>query len=80
MTIRQFRVESDIPMVKDRNQYPFGDMEVGDSFLFGGEQKDAQRVRVAANTWGVRQEPRPRFTVRKAPLEGENAFRCWRVV
>jgi hypothetical protein len=64
-----YKIEKGIPIAK--NGYPFGEMEVGDSFL--AEAKLLQRVRFAASKFG--KDHNKKFATRQVP-EG---VRVWRV-
>ena len=68
-----FVIEKGIPVAKarGRKKYPFGDMEVGDSFLADMSQR--QRLANAACFYGKRNNCR--FTVRAV----EGGIRVWRV-
>jgi len=42
MATASFKVERDIPPPPSRSKYPFGEMEVGDSFLVPGIKTSAE--------------------------------------
>lgn len=54
------------------NKYPFGEMEVGDSFKF--PKSEIYKIRTAASFYGKRKNKK--FTVRKINNE---EFRVWRI-
>lgn len=64
------KVDKNIPFPTSR--YPFGDMEVGDSFLLPTEVRRAS-VHSLAIRFG--RDKGIKFSIRKTP-EG---FRCWRI-
>jgi len=70
------KIDSGIKLMKDEgrgrpNKYPFGEMEVGDSFPV--PEGDGFRSRCAASAYGKRYSMK--FSVRKY----EGGYRCWRV-
>ena len=68
-----FKIDKKIPLPNSisRNNYPFSEMEVGDSFEVGPE--DINRIRPAATWYGKRHKMK--FAVRHYA----GAFRCWRL-
>lgn len=74
----EVKIEKGIPIPKTRgrkNEYPFNEMEVGDSFFIDGDDKEASRVRVSFCQMKRRNKNfKKKFTVRKV----EGGFRCWR--
>lgn len=56
----------------DRRSYPFGEMEIGDSFVFEG---DRNRIGSAVSYAASRSKDGRKYTVRK---ESETTFRVWR--
>lgn len=52
-------------------KYPFGDMQIGDSFAVNGDIRT--RLVSAASRYGARNNKK--FSIRK---DGD-AFRCWRI-
>lgn len=79
-----FQIEKDVPVPKRkfRGKYPFGEMEVGDSFLVPADDEGATyipkyrrpRVAGAIRTYSARHGKR--FTYRR--LE-DNSVRVWRI-
>lgn len=71
-----FDVNSDVPMPRARNAWriELDKLEVGDSFLFDGTDKDIAyfRVSVGRSARALKKE----FTVRADPFSG---VRCWRI-
>jgi hypothetical protein len=73
-----YTIEKNIPMPPQekrehaKRKYPFNQMEVGDSFLVGKENRE--KTRIACFNEGVRKKKL--FKVTK-DLEGE--IRCWRL-
>lgn len=62
-----------IPMSRSRSRvYPFGEMEVGDSFLIKYGDKDVRTMYSSASYYGKRNSKK--FTIRQTP-EG---IRVWR--
>lgn len=66
------KVDSDIPVPPQREEYPFLEMEVGDSF----EVKLAKRESVQTIASGIKRTTGKRFTVRKVDSD---TCRVWRV-
>jgi hypothetical protein len=69
-----FKIEKNVPVTDNRSHravYPFGQLEVGDSFPLGNAI--LENVRAAASYYGTRHGKK--FTVRKTPA----GSRCWRV-
>lgn len=64
-------IDKNVPMKRARAQskYPFGDMDIGDSFFV---EKGRKQVACAASSYGKRN--RKKYAVR---AEGDGA-RCWR--
>lgn len=71
--ITEFKIEKNaVPQTPEsRRRYPFGDMEVGDSFWFSAAIY--QQATPAASYYGKRNNKK--FSVRK---DGDG-YRCWRV-
>jgi len=69
-----FEIEKGIPVpaTLPRSKYPFGQMEVGDSFACSASQN--ARVRVAAHKYG--KDHGLVFTARKI---GDDSYRVWRI-
>ena len=74
-----FKIESGIPLVDKRkplgSKFPFGAMQVGDSFLLNGERPST--VGYMAAVFARRQSPKWKFVVRKVE---DGHHRCWRVL
>lgn len=69
-----YEVEKNVPMTRKSDAvYPFGKMEVNDSFRFDGDEKDVKTVRSAASMHAARTGSK--FSVKK---DGES-YRVWRV-
>ena len=69
-----FKIEKNVPLPEDRpaaTKYPFGQMEVGDSFAVDPSQ--ATRVRNAA-CYHARNHG-AKFSI----LKNGEKFRCWRI-
>lgn len=73
----KFKIEKNIPLKHGRSRkYPFGDMEVGDSFLVNiknDPKNDRHNLSSTASYFGIRNNKK--FSVRK---DGDG-FRVWRV-
>jgi hypothetical protein len=73
-----FKIEKNVPLPPSMRQrhasafYPFGEMQIGDSFRVSGAAK-AKRAGNAANAYGRRNSKK--FLLRK---DGDG-YRCWRV-
>lgn len=69
-----------LPSFFPQIQFPFGDMDVGDSF-FVEARLDATsmlaRVRSKFRYWRISQCPRPKVAVTVRKVEG--GVRCWRI-
>jgi len=77
----QFKIEKGVPLpsrlMRARSYYPFGDMEISDSFQVEGAD-NARKLKSAASYFGIRNGKR--FTVRVTNREGiPVSARCWRV-
>jgi hypothetical protein len=68
----EFAIEKDVPVFRNSMKFPFGQMEVGDSFLAPIDK--APRLRSAAHNYGRRHNMV--FTVSKV---SDTEFRCWRI-
>ena len=66
-------IEKDIPVKAERASYPFGGMDVGDSFAFGPNDYDVAKLRIAAHNYGAYNGSK--FSV----LKDGNRHRCWRL-
>ena len=64
------KVEKNVPIP---NRYPFGEMEVGDSFAV---PPSTSRNNVAASASRYGDKHKMKFTVRKYK---DGAYRCWRI-
>lgn len=69
-----FQIDTGVEMPTGRTKYPFGDMQVGDSILFGKENQ-ANSARVSAVRYVRSHAPGWRFQLRKV----EKGWRLWRV-
>ena len=67
-------IDQGIALPTNRSKYPFGDMEEGDSILFG-IRKQAESCRVAALRFTRVHQPKWVFTLRKV----DNGWRLWRI-
>ncbi len=65
------KIDKNIPLPKARSQFPFHDMEIGDSFCVTEDK--LRSTRTLANTFGGKLNRK--FTVRKF----EGGYRCWRI-
>lgn len=75
--LTNFVVEKNVKIPKRGTRsfrYPFGTMQVSDSFFVGADGTVAQRVRSASGAYGRRTNKK--FSVLKN-YEGE--YRCWRI-
>lgn len=75
-TNEKFKIETGVPIPTvcgKQERYPFGEMEVGNSFSFEGVE--VSNVRQAASQHKRRKKNKVKFTVRKTL----NGYRCWRV-
>lgn len=69
-----FQIDTGIAMPTGRTKYPFEDMQVGDSILFGKENQ-ANSARVSALRFVRTHAPKWQFQLRKV----DNGWRLWRV-
>lgn len=69
------KIERGVPFPTTYNRYPFGKMEIGDSFFVELEPK---RVSAAAATYR-RMHPGFRFCTRKVREGGKCGTRVWRI-
>ena len=67
-------IDQGIALPTNRSKYPFGEMESGDSILFG-VRKQAESCRVAALRFTRVHQPKWVFTLRKV----DNGWRLWRI-
>ena len=74
-----FEIEKNIPIpISVYNKYPFGEMEVGDSFFVSVKNEDrhviGNNIRSAARSgrWGD-----GKFTTKW--IKAETGYRCWRI-
>jgi hypothetical protein len=68
------KIDHDVQIPEARCQYPFEDMDKGDSILFL-EERRAASARVAAVRFAKRHRPEWVFTLRRV----EDGWRLWRV-
>lgn len=68
-----YKIEKKVPIpnTTKRNNYPLGEMGIGDSFQLGGNELN--QVRTAASWYGKRNGRK--FAVRRY----KDGYRCWRV-
>lgn len=69
-------IDKDIPIPPDSRgsaHYPWADMEIGDSFPV--HISKCGGVSSSAHTWGVKQTPERKFTIRKI---SDIEYRVWR--
>lgn len=69
-----FKIDKDVPIISSdtvKLRWPFGEMEVGDSFLIPEDIKP--RVISAASYYGLRHKKK--FSIRKTT----DGYRCWRI-
>lgn len=73
-----YKIEKDVPLVEwkrgPKYTYPFGDMQVGDSFFVRAEPR-FRGLHNSALNFVRKHEPDKKFSVRRV----EGGFRCWRV-
>lgn len=69
----EFKIEKDVAIPTGWSRYPFGDMEIGESFCFHGNEREKNSARESAYRFGRRHGRR--FTFRKT----SDGYRCWRV-
>ena len=67
-------IDQGIALPTNRSKYPFGEMEAGDSILFG-VCKQAESCRVAALRFTRVHQPKWVFTLRKV----DDGWRLWRI-
>lgn len=67
-----FKIDKNIPLPKSRNNYPLGDMEIGDSFFIPGATP-ARMGSAFANY-----KPK-KFSGRTVTEDGVKGCRVWRV-
>lgn len=68
-----FKIEKKIPVPFSSSKYPFGKMEVGDSFFIKEKEVVLNSVSSAAHHYGKHNNKK--FSIRKA----ENGYRIWRI-
>ena len=74
---RKFAIESGIPIAPGKAAnliYPFGGMEVGESFAIGISYREVAAVKAAVYQWNKKHPPM-KFVVRRVGA----AHRCWRI-
>lgn len=73
-----YEIEKNVDLPKRRNRYPFGRMEVGDSFLVT-DQKGMNGVSSAASSYAKVEGGKFRTLMRTMERDGESGVRVWRV-
>lgn len=74
-----FKIEKNVPFNghvssrKGASKYPFPEMEVGDSFSFGADNSDVDKIRMAASRFG--QTNGMTFSTSR---QKDGTYRCWR--
>jgi hypothetical protein len=70
----EYKVDKRVPLPNSvkRNQYPFGEMEVGHSFMF--DPAEYLKVASAGSYYGKRNNKK--FSIRNLR---DGTYRCWRV-
>lgn len=72
-----FEIETSVPVpTKARRIYPFGSMNVGDSFFV--PEGSVSIIGSAARQWAARQAPDVEFRCRTLTANGVKGVRCWR--
>ena len=77
--MNEFKIEHGVPMPESvgkgwRTKYPFGQMDVGDSFLVKNVDNDTTKVRAAMSYYGTRNDKK--FATRTVNEGGD--VRVWR--
>lgn len=67
----EYKIEKGVPLIRPRGSYPFGEMEVGDSFAISSAQR--KNVSAAAAAYG--KSHGRKYAVRKSVI----GARCWRI-
>ncbi len=79
MTVKKYKVDKGIPVKKvlpPRTIYPFGEMEVGDSFFVPAGDAPIRKLYNAASQYGKRHgKGQKKFAVRSVP----SGARVWRI-
>jgi hypothetical protein len=72
----EYKIDKDVPVPeKFTSKYPFGDMEVNDSFFVEGTDKKTMRRLIGASNWASKRYPATRYSVRKV----DGGVRVWRI-
>lgn len=74
MDTEAIQIEQNVRFPVGRGVYPFGDMDLGDSFLLTTERR-ANAARVASIRYVKKYQPTWEFKVRKV----EGGWRLWRI-
>lgn len=79
----KYRVEKNVPLPRKRSAatpcpFPFLDMNVGDSFLVGGDQPRAITSRLN-RWWGRFRKQHPEGDYQFSARTVDGGVRCWRV-
>jgi len=69
----KYKIEKGIPLQREHTLYPFGEMEIGDSFAVAADVTERRRVVSSAHSYGKKNGKK--FSTRKT----EDGYRCWRV-
>lgn len=87
MNMNAYKIESNVPMPRNKpTKYPFGEMQVGDSFFVPvakngdgwARSKQHNRLTAAINSWRrTNKSMNHRFKIRST--EEPHGVRCWRV-
>ena len=75
----EFKIEKDVRMedvIPKKQEYPFKDMKVGESFLFDGKKLNASNVRTSSYLYCQTVDKNAKFSIRAI---GNGEYRCWRV-
>lgn len=77
-------IEKDVPLDsivetrKRMNKYPWKDMEIGDSFLFGTDAYATLAYSLVRQANKFNQPKK--FVMKRFNMDGIERFRCWRVL
>jgi len=69
------KIEKDVPIPTSRHNYPFRELQVGESFLF--PKNKCMSLRSNSYAFGIKQNPKREYVIR---IISDTEARIWRTV